>query len=418
MSMDRIIEDKRWIKPKHYKFIAGGVLLLAVLLFVMFRNPVSTFVTDKEKATISTVALGEFNDYISVTGQVVPISTIYLDAIEGGLVEDIVRDEGSMLKQGDVILRLHNNDLNLSIMNSESSLAYHTNELRNTQIQMEQQKIQNKRELLQIDYELNRLKRMFEQNESLYNDGLIAKEDYIRSQEDYEKTRQNRDLIYLKLVQDSIFRENQKNQMDENLGNMRMNQHMVRQRLDNLNIKSPVDGQLGYLDAELGQSINKGQRIGQINVLTSFKIEAQIDEHYIDRVRVGLPAYFERNTDTFGLKIKKVFPEVREGRFVVEMLFDEKLPDNIRIGQTYYVKLELGSPQTCVLLPRGGFFQSTGGRWVYVLDKEGHYAGRRNIKIGKYNPQFYEVVEGLEAGEQVITSSYELFGDNERIKFR
>jgi len=216
MSMDKIIEDKRIIKPKHYKYILGGVFIIACLLYIILRNPVSTYRIEKEKVSISEITYGKFNDYISVTGQVVPISTIYLDAIEGGLVQEIVLDEGSMVKEGDIIIRLNNNDLNLNIMNSESSLAYHTNELRNTQIQMEQQKIQNKRELLQIDFELVRLKRVYLQNEELFKDGLIAKEEYLVSKEDYEKSALNRELIFQKLIQDSIFRENQKLQMDEN----------------------------------------------------------------------------------------------------------------------------------------------------------------------------------------------------------
>jgi len=418
MSMDKIIEDKRIIKPKHYKYILGGVFIIACLLYIILRNPVSTYRIEKEKVSISEITYGKFNDYISVTGQVVPISTIYLDAIEGGLVQEIVLDEGSMVKEGDIIIRLNNNDLNLNIMNSESSLAYHTNELRNTQIQMEQQKIQNKRELLQIDFELVRLKRVYLQNEELFKDGLIAKEEYLVSKEDYEKSALNRELIFQKLIQDSIFRENQKLQMDENLANMQLNLKMVRERLENLNIKSPVNGQLGFLDAELGQSIGKGTRVGQINVLSSFKIEAGIDEHYIDRIRTGLLAYFERNTEMYNLEIKKVYPEVRDSRFTVEMLFKSDLPENIRIGQTYHIKLELGAPQTSILVTRGGFFQSTGGQWIYVLDTQEKFALRREIKIGRYNPQYYEVIEGLEEGEKVITSNYDLFGDNEKIEFK
>ena len=418
MSMDKIIEDKRIIKPKHYKYILGGVFIIACLLYIILRNPVSTYRIEKEKVSISEITYGKFNDYISVTGQVVPISTIYLDAIEGGLVQEIVLDEGSMVKEGDIIIRLNNNDLNLNIMNSESSLAYHTNELRNTQIQMEQQKIQNKRELLQIDFELVRLKRVYLQNEELFKDGLIAKEEYLVSKEDYEKSALNRELIFQKLIQDSIFRENQKLQMDENLANMQLNLKMVRERLENLNIKSPVNGQLGFLDAELGQSIGKGTRVGQINVLSSFKIEAGIDEHYIDRIRTGLLAYFERNTEMYNLEIMKVYPEVRDSRFTVEMLFKSDLPENIRIGQTYHIKLELGAPQTSILVTRGGFFQSTGGQWIYVLDTQEKFALRREIKIGRYNPQYYEVIEGLEEGEKVITSNYDLFGNNEKIEFK
>ncbi len=418
MGMDKIIEDKRWIKPKHWKYIIISGVVIASILFITLRDPISTYRVDRDKITIETVSYGEFNDYISVTGQVVPISTIFLDAIEGGRVEEIYIEEGAMLQKGDVILKLHNHDLNLNIMNSESSLAYHTNELRNTRIQMEQQKIQNKRELLQIDYELIRLKRKYNQNKELYESTLISKEEFLLAKEDYFLALKNRELIYQKMVQDSIFRENQKVQMDENLKNMQLNLHMVHQRLDNLNVKSPVDGQLGLLNAELGESISKGQRIGQINILESFKIKAEIDEHYIDRIRTGLNGYFDRQQDTFDLVLKKQYPEVRDGRFEVDMEFTDYVPENIRIGQTYHIKLELGTPRKSILVARGGFFQSTGGQWIYVLDPSGRFALKRNIRIGRQNPQYYEVLEGLDKGEKVITSNYDIFGDNEKIVFK
>ncbi|NBC81965.1 MAG: efflux transporter periplasmic adaptor subunit [Bacteroidetes bacterium] len=416
--MDRIIEDKRWIKPKHYKYIAGAILAVAIILFITLYDQTSTFRAEKEKITIEQVKQGEFNDYITITGQVVPIATIFLDAIEGGRVEEILIEEGAMLSKDDVILRLHNNDLIQQIMNSESNLAYSSNELRNTRIQMEQQKIQNKRELLQIDYQLIRLKRNYRQNKALYQDELIAREEYLRSQEEFEKARSNRELVYQKLVQDSIFRENQKELMDENLKNMQLNLQMVRQRLGNLHVQSPVKGQLGLLNVEIGELISKGQRIGQVNILESFKINADIDEHYIDRIRLGLHGYFDRQQDTFGLLLKKQYPEVRDGRFEVDLVFRDSVPRNIRIGQTYHIKLELGLPQQAVLIPRGGFFQSTGGQWVYVLHPTGEYALKRNIRIGRQNPQYYEVLSGLEPGEQVITSNYDVFGENERIVFK
>jgi HlyD family secretion protein len=251
-----------------------------------------------------------------------PISTIYLDAEEGGKVEQILIEEGEMVKAGDVILKLKNNDLTLNIMNSESNLAYHTNELRNTRIQMEQQKIANRQQLNQTDFELKRLERTYRQQKNLYADKLIAYEDYLRAEEEYEFKKQDRDLIYRKLVQDSIFRENQKHAMDENLVNMQANLSMVQQRLQDLDVKAPVDGQLGLLKAQIGESIGKGQRIGQVNVLTSYKITAMVDEHYIDRIRPGLPATIERNDKTLNLVVKKVYPEVRSGQFEIDLVFE------------------------------------------------------------------------------------------------
>jgi HlyD family secretion protein len=417
MGMDKVIEKKKGIRPKHIIWIVGGLVFMFLLYKVVFTESGSTFRAEKEKLTISTVEDGLFNDYITVIGNVEPITTIFLDAEEGGKVEEKLIEEGEMVKKGDIILKLRNNDLNLSIMNSESSMAYQTNELRNTQIQMEQQKIQNKQQLLQIDYEIMRLARNYEQQKALFKEELIAKEDYLKAEEDYLRAKKNRDLIFMKLVQDSIFRENQKIQMDQNLGNMHLNLKVVQQRREDLNVKAPVDGQLGLLEAEIGESINKGQRIGQINILDNFKIKALIDEHYIDRVKRELPATLDRNGTNFNLKVRKVYPDVRGGQFEIDLVFNETTPDNIRTGQTYHIKLELGESAKAVMLPRGGFFQSTGGQWVYVLSQDGSEATKRNIKIGKQNPQYYEVLEGLNAGEKVITSGYEMFGTNDRITF-
>jgi HlyD family secretion protein len=415
MGMDKVIEKKKGIRPKHIIW-GAGVLVIGFLLYkVVFTESGSTFRAEKEKLTISTVEDGLFNDYITVIGNVEPITTIFLDAEEGGKVEEKLIEEGEMVKKGDVILKLRNNDLNLSIMNSESSMAYQTNELRNTQIQMEQQKIANKQQLLQIDYEVLRLARNYEQQKALFDEKLIAKEDFLKAEEDYLRTKKNRELIFMKLVQDSIFRENQKIQMDQSLGNMQLNLKVVQQRREDLSVKAPVDGQLGLLDAEIGESINKGQRIGQINILDNFKIKALIDEHYIDRVKRELPATLDRNGTNFNLKVRKVYPDVRNGQFEIDLVFNETTPDNIRTGQTYHIKLELGESGKAVLLARGGFFQSTGGQWVYVLNEDGTEATKRNIKIGKQNPQYYEVLEGLNAGEKVITSGYEMFGTNDRI---
>jgi HlyD family secretion protein len=415
MGMDKVIEKKKGLRPKHIIWIVGALAITFLLYKVIFTESGSTFRAEKDKLTISSVEDGLFNDYITVIGNVEPITTIFLDAEEGGKVEEKLIEEGEMVKKGDVILKLRNNDLNLSIMNSESSMAYQTNELRNTQIQMEQQKIQNKQQLLQIDYEILRLARNYEQQKTLFKEELIAKEDYLKAEEDYLRTKKNRELIFMKLIQDSIFRENQKIQMDQNLGNMQLNLKVVQQRREDLNVKAPVDGQLGLLDAEIGESINKGQRIGQINILDNFKIKALIDEHYIDRVKRDLPASLDRNGTIFNLKVRKVYPDVRNGQFEIDLVFSETTPDNIRTGQTYHIKLELGESGKAVLLARGGFFQSTGGQWVFVLNQNGSEATKRNIKIGKQNPQYYEVLEGLNAGEKVITSGYEMFGTNDRI---
>tara|TARA_R110002050_G_scaffold71258_2_gene153240 strand:+ start:21520 stop:22776 length:1257 start_codon:yes stop_codon:yes gene_type:complete len=418
MSMDRIIEKKKGLKMKHL-YIVGGVLLFLLLLYqILLADHQSVYRAEKDKLTVSAVEDGQFNDYITIIGQVEPITTIYLDVEEGGKIEEIYIEEGEMVKEGDVILKLRNTDLNTTIMNIESQLSYHANELRNTQIQIEQQQIQNRQQKLEIDLKVVQAKRKFKQYERLFEEDLVAKEEYLQAKESYELSLKEQELTYQKMVQDSIFRTNQRLSMDRSLENTRLSLSMTRERLENLNVKAPVDGQLGLLDAEIGQSISQGQRLGLIHILTDFKINARIDEHYIDRVRRELPAAFDRGGTTYQLNVKKVYPEVREGQFKIDMVFEGENPDNIRTGQTYHIKLELGESEKAVLLPRGGFFQSTGGQWVFVLNENETEAVKRPIRIGKQNPQYYEVLEGLQAGEKVITSSYELFGENDKIVLR
>lgn len=416
--MDIPIEKKKGIKKKHIYIGLGVVALLLIIYQAFFVEHVSTYVVDAEKLSIETVSMGIFHDYITVTGVVEPIATIYLDAREGGRVEEKVIEEGEMVKKGDVILRMSNPDLSLSILNSEAQLAEKSNFLRNTMVTMEQEKLQIKRELLNLEFGIKRKKRAFEQNKSLYTEDLISKEIFLVSEEDYYFAKRSYDLYLERQKQDSIYRSIQVKQMEGSLKNMELNLKLVRQRQDNLHVKAPVDGQLTILDAELGQSIPKGGRIGQIHILTSFKVLAQIDEHYIDKVRVGLDAILERQGHEFKLKIRKVLPDVREGKFSVEMIFDAEMPGNMRTGQTYYTRLQLGNPKKSLLLPRGNFFQETGGQWIFVISVDGKSASKRFIKIGRQNPGYYELLEGLTAGEKVITSGYDNFGDNEKLEFK
>lgn len=383
-----------------------------------FSDHSSVFRTEKEKLTISTIEAGLFNDYITVIGQVEPISTIFLDAIEGGRVAERLIEEGSDVKKGDVILRLENRQLYQTILNSEAALAEKENYLRNTKINFEIELIQSKKNLLDTRYRLTRKKRAYEQNKELYEEELISKEDYLQSKEDYEYEVSMLEINKLKAKNDSLIRATSMITLENDLEKMRETLKLVHERLDNLNVKAPVDGQLGMLDAEIGQSIGQGQRIGLIHVLTNYKVEALIDEHYIDRVRRNLSASFDRNNEDYALNVKKVYPEVRDGQFEIDMVFKGEKPDNIRTGQTYHIKLQLGQSEEAVLISKGGFFQSTGGQWVYVLNENETEATKRSIRIGKQNPQYYEVLEGLEAGEKVITSSYDLFGDNDKIVFK
>ena len=417
-KMDKAIPKKKGLQKKHIGYIVFGIIILVLFYMAFFADRTSTFKVEKEKLIIETVSEGQFNDYITVPGTVEPISTIFLDAQEGGRVEEILIEEGAMVKKNDIILRLSNPDLYLNILDSEAQLAEKENFLRNTQVTMEQERISIKKELIGLRYDIERKKRNYEQNVQLIKDNLISKEEFIRSKEDLDMTLQSRDLFIERQEQDSIFRSVQVETLKANLDNMRRNLSLVRQRVENLNVRATVDGQLGLLVPEIGQSISRGANMGQINVLTSYKVTAQIDEHYIDRVRTQLTAILDRQGNEFSLIVKRVYPEVRNGTFEIDMIFRDSMPDNIRTGQTYYTSLQLGQPKVSVLVPIGGFFQETGGQWIFVLDPTESFATKRTISIGRKNPKYYEVLDGLKPGEKVIVSGYETFGKNEKLIFK
>ena len=412
--MDRVIEKKKGFQlKKHGPYVAGGCLLLTVLGWLVFGNHASTLRVTQDELTISEVKSAEFKDYVRTNGQVMPIQVVQISPEEGGIVMEKVVEEGSMVHKGDVIVRLSNSNLDLQILNAESELAEKQNLLRNTQVAMQQDRLNNLTEQAQLDMDTHRKQRTFEQNKRLYDAKMINREAYVQSQEDYQLSAQKRSLVSRRLKQDSLYRTVQMDQMEDNLQNMRKNVVLVRQRKDKLEIRSAIDGELGLLDVELGQSIQPGQKIGQLNDLSDYKVQASIDEHYIDRVRPGLSATFTRGDKQYQLQVRKVYPEVRDGKFRCDFVFKGERPENIRSGQTYYIDLELGQPEQAIIIPRGTFFQTTGGQWIFVLDKSGSKAYRRNIRVGRQNPQYYEILEGLEPGERVVTSGYEAFKDNE-----
>ena len=411
--MDRIIEKKKGLKKKHIPYLMGGGFVLAVLLWVIFGNHASTLRVERRGISIVTVERGEFNDFIRVDGQVQPIAVVQISPEEGGIVREKVAEEGAQVKKGDIIVRLANANLELQILDAEAQLAEKQNFLRNTQVTMEQDRLSNMTERLQLDMEISRSRRAYEQQKRLYEEDLVAKELYLKAKEDYELASRKYELVDRRLKQDSLSRRIQMEEMENSLANMRRNLQLVRQRKAQLDIRSQIDGELGLLDVELGQNVAAGQKIGQINDLSDFKIQAQIDEHYIDRVHTGLSATFERQGTQFSLAVRKIYPEVRSNKFRTDFVFTDARPENIRSGQTYYINLELGQSAESLLIPKGTFFQNTGGSWIYVLDAEGNKAYKRNIRIGRQNPQYYEVLEGLEAGERVIVSGYETFRGHE-----
>jgi HlyD family secretion protein len=418
--MDRILEKKTgWRVAFTKKALPWwlGALLAVFIIYLIARPNAKTLRVDKDTLTVSTATRGEFNDYIRVSGRVQPMTTIQLSPQEGGMVQAILIEEGSTVKAGDPILVLSNDNLDLQILNSEAELAEKENILRNTQIQMEQQKLDVRQNVLEYGTQVERMQRAYEQQKALYEDKLIAREDYIKAKEDYDLAVKKYELIQERSRQDSLYRGTQIDRMEESLENMLINMSMIRRRKDNLIVKAPIDGELGLLDVVLGQTISGGAKIGQINSVGVYKVEAQIDEHYIDRVVAGLEATFERQGETFSTVIRKVYPEVRDGKFKADFKFEGEQPDNIRAGQTYYLNLQLGQPEEAVIIPRGTFYQKTGGKWIYVVNKDGNKAVKREIRIGRQNPQYYEVLEGLEPGEKVITSGYDTYGDSDVLVF-
>lgn len=413
--MDRIIENKskKW---KKILWISGAVLISALIIYqLVWADHSSKLNVDRDKITISEVIEGDFLDYMTATGTVEPIATIYLDVIEGGRIEHIFIEEGSMVKKGDIILQLSNPDLNLRIMTNQANLAEQENRLRDTKLMMEQQKIELRRQIIQLEFEQIRLNREFGRNLIFFDKGLISEEEYLLSDENYNLSKQTLVLFKERASQDSIFRSTQVNNLEDALSRMHDNLALVKDKLESLNVKAPIDGQLGTLDAEIGQTISNGFRLGQIHVLDDYKVMAPLDEHWIDRIRVGLACTLDRNNQSFSLSIIKVYPEVRSGRFEVDMEFSEEKPNNIRTGQTYRIRVELGKPEKAIQILKSGFYSTTGGQWIYVVDPSGAFAIKRNITTGKMNPRYYEILDGLEAGEKVIISSYDTFGDNDKL---
>ena len=390
-----------------------GALVVVLIVWLLLKENTSTLRVNMATVTVSNVEEGEFNDYVSLSGTVQPMTTMQLSPLESGVVERVVAEEGTAVKAGDVILEMSNKQLSMQILQSEADLAEKQNILRNTLISMEQERLSLRQEMLMLDLEVTRKQRAYEQNKELYNEELVAREVYLQSKEDYELALNRRSLVRERQKQDSLYRTVQVAQLDENLRSMQLNMQLIRERVDNLKVKAPIDGELGMLNVVLGQTLSQGSAIGQINDLSAYKVTAMVDEHYIDRVVTGLTASFMRQDNSYDMLLRKVYPEVREGKFRVDLTFSSELPDNIRTGQTYNLNLQLGQPVEAVYIPRGAFFQKTGGRWIYVVDETGEKAYRREIRIGRQNPRYYEILDGLAPGEQVITSSYDNFGDNE-----
>ena len=411
--MDRKLKKKKW-PPKKI------ALYTLVALFVGFSaygflegSGISKLNVERDKLTISLVQRGQFQEFIPVRGSVLPIKTVFLEARQAGRVEEVLVEEGSMVQAGDALLRLVNPDLQLEVMQQETRLVEVVNQLRTQRLNVEQRRLQFRQTLLDLDYEIQSAKRKYERYTILAEENLVARIEYENIADDYELTQKRRELSLENQRQDSLLSAVQIEQQEATVEQMRRDTEVVRRKLDDLVLRAPVAGQLTSLDAEIGESKSRSQRLGQMDVLEEFKVRAAIDEHYIARIDKGLRGEFDLGAATYALAIQKVYPEVREGRFEIDMEFDGVAPPDIRRGQTLHIRLELGALEEALLLPRGGFYQKTGGNWVYVVDGDGESAVRReNIHLGRQNPEMYEVLEGLQPGERVITSSYDNFGDN------
>lgn len=412
--MDIELKKKKYILPrKYWPWAGGGLLVIVILVWLATSNFSSTLRVDRRGLNIGTVENAQFDDYVSVDGSVVPIQVVQISPEEGGVVLEKTVEEGVHVKKGDVIVRLNNSNLDLEILNAESELAEKQNMLRSTQLSMEQDNLNNRNEALQLKMDVQTKRRAYKHQAALQKEELNSREEYLKAKEDYELAVQKKELIQQRLKKTNELNRSQVAQMTGDLTSMRKNVELVRQRKAKLDVRSTIDGEIGLLDVELGQSISPGQKIGVINDLSDYKVEAQVDEHYIDRVHTGLQATFEQNGRKYRLRVRKVYPEVREGRFKIDFVFRGERPKNIRTGQTYYVDLQLGEAKKAIIIPKGTFYSVTGGSWIFVLDKDGRKAYRRKVRIGRQNPQYYEVLEGLEPGEKVIVSGYESYKDNE-----
>ena len=413
-TMDRRIEKKRFTPRR----IALGGLAAAVIAFGAYAllsvNP-SSLNVDAEKLTLAPVTHGPFLEYIVEQGAVMPLTTIYLDAVEGGRVEEVYVLEGAQIEEGTPILRLSNANLQLSVMQREAELFREVNRLRETRVTMGQRRLSMRAGLVETEYQLRQAEREYARQDEMFKADLTSRQDYDEAKDNLEYLTARRDVTVETLRQDSLFQTIQIRQLEESIDRLRLNLELIKQNEENLTIRAPITGLLSSLIAEVGESKPGGDRLGQIDVEDEFKVRAAIDEHYIARIRSGQAGSFDFAGGTYDLVISRVYPEVIEGQFEADMVFPEGMPDGLRRGQTLQVRIALGELADAMQVPRGGFYQKTGGRWIYVLDEAGEYAVRRQIRLGRQNSQYFEVLEGLEEGETVITSMYDNFGDMERL---
>ena len=413
--MDRKIEKKNWTPKRILTYGGGGLLFIFIIYLLIFADKSSKLNVESDRITISEVKYGPFQEFIPITGTVQPIQTFFLDVSEGGRVVKKYVEEGAFVNVGDPIIRMDNAELTLSVIYNQANVFSQINNLRSTRLSMEQNKLNLRAQILDIEYDLIDKKRIYENDKVLFEKNLISKNEFDRAKEQYEYADQKKDLTRETYKQDSLFRSQQIAQLEQSVETLQSNLAVTKTQLENLTVRAPIKGQLTALNAEIGQSIARGENLGRIDVIDSNKVRASIDEHYIARVMPGQMGEFTFNGNDYRLIIKTVFPQVTNGRFEVDMHFVGEVPNGIRRGQTLQIKLELGEPDKAITIDRGGFYQTTGGQWIFVVDKSGDYAKKRSIKLGRQNTNAFEVIDGLKPGEKVITSSYDTFGDVDKL---
>lgn len=411
--MDKKI-DKKGITPKRIMMGGFTLIVIAGVIYMMMGAGVKKKLNvELSKISIDTIRLAAFQEFIPIDGVVQPIKTIFIDAYEGGRIDERYVEEGEFVKKGDPILKLSNSDMLLNFMSKETSLLDQLNNLRNTRLSLEQNHNNLKQQQLDVDHSYVEKTREYERSKKLYKEGVIADAEFQKIEDGYNHLVKKRLLLNTTIKRDSGFNSYQNVQLETSSSLIQKNLEMVKQTLDNLVIRAPIDGQLTALNAEIGETKAKGQNIGQVDVLEGYKVKANVDEHYISRIATGLTASFDFDGTEHSLVVKKVFPKVTNGQFQVELEFQGETPKGLKQGQTLQVKLALGAKNNVLLVKRGGFYQAGGGNWIYVLNNG--KAVRRDIKLGRQNPQYYEVLEGLLKDEMVITSSYNTFGDSEEL---
>ncbi|WP_089680782.1 efflux RND transporter periplasmic adaptor subunit [Catalinimonas alkaloidigena] len=410
--MDRKIERKKWTTKKIAGIAAIALVVSFILYGFLFADKRSKLNVDREKITIATVREDNFQENIAVSGTVQPIRTVYMDAVEGGIIKKLHRESGAMVKPGDTILTLTNSNLELNVMNQRANLYEQLNNLRNTRLLLEQNSFNLRDQLAQIDYQIQLWKPQYERFQQLFDKKMISKREFEEVAEQYKYNVERKKIVYASYRQDSIARQLQNYQINQQEDRMQNSLEAVEHVLDNLIVRAPSQGQLAMPDLQIGQSITTGERLGQVDIIDNFKVRVRIDELYLPRINTGQQGTFSFAGDSYRLEITKIYPTIAEGRFEVDMEFIGDQPQGIKRGQTVRLRLALSNEKQAVLLPIGGFYKDTGGNWVYVLNDDGN-AEKRNIRLGQKNTENFEVLEGLQPGERVITSSYENFGDKE-----